>query len=349
MKGFKIAIVARQFSFSKRWIEYCEEKSIPYKIVNCYESDIMSQLASVDALLWHWNHALPQDVLIARNVIYAAESMGLRVFPDTATCWSFDDKLAQKYLLESVGAPLVPAYVFFDSPSATNWIDQTSFPKVFKLRKGAGSKNVRLVRDAREARALVKQAFGEGFKPMGKFVRDMVEVQKRRSWVERLALIRKIKRVPTVLLKVHRINKQMGRECGYVYFQDFIPDNKFDTRITVIAGRYAFGFTRNVRENDFRASGSGSIDYNLDRINLNCVSIAFKVAKKLGAQSIAFDFVADAAGKPWITEISYCYLDTAVYRCAGHWDQQLRWHQGHLWPQDLILDDILQQLQQARQ
>ena len=38
---------------------------------------------------------------------------------------------------------------------------------------------------------------------------------------------------------------------GYVYFQDFIPDNQFDTRVTVIGNR-AFAFIRKVRPGDFR-------------------------------------------------------------------------------------------------
>ena len=42
----------------------------------------------------------------------------------------------------------------------------------------------------------------------------------------------------------------------YVYFQKFLPNNKYDIRIVVIGDR-AFGFIRYNRENDFRASGSG--------------------------------------------------------------------------------------------
>ena len=144
-----------------------------------------------------------------------------------------------------------------------------------------------------------------------------------------------------MLMNIRRWDKEMGLERGYVYFQDFIPDNKFDTRITVINNHYAFGFTRNVRKNDFRASGSGSIDYNIERINPECIKIAFDVAGKLLAQSIAFDFVIDNTGQPWIVEISYGYESKAVYNCTGYWDDRLQWYQGHIWPQDLILKDIL--------
>lgn len=353
MKEFQIAIAYHEVGFSKHWIKYCEENGIGYKIVNCYESDIISRLSSANALLWHWNHESAVDSLIARNIIRAAELMGLKVFPNTATCWSFDDKVAQKYILEAIGAPLVPTYVFFDRRSAMNWVDRVSFPKVFKLRKGAGSRNVRLVRSKKEARSLVKQAFGRGFKPVGstgRFMRDMAVRTGTSSWRQRLDMLGKIKRFPERLQQVYRTNKQMGREYGYVYFQDFIPDNLFDTRIIVAGDRYAFGFTRNVRRGDFRASGSGSIDYNRDRINPKCIRIAFEVAEKLSTQSIAFDFVIDRRGEPLIIEMSYGFpAHGAVSQCAGYWDKQLQWHEGHMWPQDVILINLLEDLRQREE
>ena len=110
----QLAIHPYEGSFSGRWMAYCDEHKIPYRLVNCLDSDIIAQLASVDALLWHWHHQDPSAQLMARQVIMAAEAMGVAVFPNTPTCWHFDDKVAQKYLLEAVGAPLVPTYVFYD-------------------------------------------------------------------------------------------------------------------------------------------------------------------------------------------------------------------------------------------
>lgn len=43
---------------------------------------------------------------------------------------------------------------------------------------------------------------------------------------------------------------------GYIYFQDFIPNNNYDTRVKVIGNRCA-ALRRYNRKNDFRASGSG--------------------------------------------------------------------------------------------
>lgn len=225
------------------------------------------------------------------------------------------------------------------------WVEQASFPKVFKLSKGSGAVNVRLVRTAGEAQALAKRAFGRGFKQSGGYFTD-TRLKFRRVG-QRKDYLGVLRRLSRAVLYKHKQISRLGHERGYLYFQDFIPSNQFDTRITIIGNR-AFGFTRNVRKDDFRASGSGSIDYDQRRINPKCIQIAFDVARKIGTQSLAFDFVIGLDGEPKITEVSYCYMAEAVYSCPGRWDAQLNWHEGHMWPQDAILIDLLNQLESSQ-
>ena len=341
----RLAIHCRKGTFSDRWISYCENQGVSYDSVNCLQTDILQQLCSADGLLWHWTHYDAREQLAARHVIRAGEEMGLVVFPSTSTCWDFDDKVAQKYSLEAVKAPLVPSYVFYDLNEAISWIDQTSFPKVFKLRKGAGSSNVRLVRNRTVARRLAEQAFSGGFKVVPSYWHDSAKryrVARRKGDLVGILL-----RLPGTLLKLRQMNSAMGREKGYIYFQDFVPENRFDIRVTVI-GKRAFAFTRRVRRDDFRASGSGNIDYDVKRIPLSCLQIAFEVAEKFGSQSMAFDFVLAPNKTPMIVEISYCYDPHAVYQCEGHWDRQLHWLNGHVWPEEAILDDVLQEISRRR-
>ena len=252
-------------------------------------------------------------------------------------------KSVKRYLLEAVGAPLVPASLFYDQGEAMRWIDTATFPKVFKLRTGAGSANVRLVRTKTEARNMVKQAFAKGFRPAAGYANDarkrLVSARRRRN------LLAAVTRLPKTLANIRRLNLELGHERGYIYFQDFVPNNQFDTRVTII-GRRAFAYTRNVRPGDFRASGSGDIVYDTSRIQRKCLVIAFEVARRLGSQSMAFDFVLTAEGQPMLVEVSYCFVPEFVERCAGHWDDQLEWHQGHMWPQDAILIDLLKEADQ---
>jgi len=337
-----IAIHLRESSFSDRWISYCKKKIIPYKIVNCYANNIISQLDGMQALLWHWDLTIPSDTFIARKILTAVEDSGIITFPNKKTCWHYDDKIGQKYLLESIGAPLVPTHVFFTKEDALNWCRDSDYPKVFKLSSGASSRNVKLIKNNSEAVKHVEIAFSKGFKHSGGYFSDARMKYKR--VLQKKNYLGVLMRFPLSFIKKRARIAERGKEKNYIYFQDFIPNNQFDTRITVIGNRI-FGFTRNVRENDFRASGSGSINYSLDRIDMRCVQTAFDITQKIGAQSLAFDFVHTANNTPLILEISYCYVAEAVYNCLGHWDEKMNWHQGHLWPQDAILEDLIEKIQ----
>src|SRR5690606_34214720 len=137
----KIAIHDRPGSFSDRWIAYCEEKNIPYKKVNCYSNDIIQQIHDCDALMFHHNQAIIKEVIFAKQLLFALKDSGIKLFPDFYTNWHFDDKVSQKCLFESLELPLVPSYVFYEKKTALDWIEKVEFPKVFKLRGGAGSTN----------------------------------------------------------------------------------------------------------------------------------------------------------------------------------------------------------------
>jgi glutathione synthase/RimK-type ligase-like ATP-grasp enzyme len=325
-------------TFSDRWIEICERRAIPFARVNCLASDAMEQCAGKSAILWHWLFNNPTEQLIARQVIAALEQKGTVVFPNSASCWHYDDKVGQKYLLEAVQSPLIPTWVFTDPVQARAWVAAAEWPKVFKLRRGAGSANVWLVRNRRHAESLCRRAFGRGFPAgAGVFSDVRTRVRKARNWQ---GLWQKIKRMPQSVGDIYSFRRRMPREQGYVYFQEFEPGNEFDTRITVIGGR-ALGYIRRNRPGDFRASGSGQPVYDRELIDRRCLEIAFDVSEKLGTQSLAFDFLFDRNREPRISEVSYCYVDWMVHACGGYWDRTLRWHEGHIWPQDAVLEDVL--------
>src|SRR3989339_1561013 len=343
-----IAIHRRVNSFSERWIEVCQEVGYNYRVVDCFSNTIFQDLNEIDILLWHWHHNDPPSKLCARDLLRSADIKGLTVFPDSSTCWSFDNKLAQKYQLQSIGAPLAETAAFFQRKDALEWADSVSFPKVFKLRCGAGSSNVRLLKTKKEAIKIINQAFGNGFS----FKPPHIEEVKDYLGKQNPAGSEKIKKLFNLPGRLNRyfqrssrakdLCRLMGNEIGYVLFQSFIPNNQYDIRITVV-GDKAFGFTRNVRKNDWRASGSGSIDYNITRVDPLCVKIAFDITQKLGCQSIAFDFVMTENCEPLIVETSYCYNSKAIYNCPGYWDVNLNYHIKHLWPQDLILELVIKQ------
>jgi glutathione synthase/RimK-type ligase-like ATP-grasp enzyme len=326
-------------SFSDRWIASCETLGIPYRRVNCRDSGIVAQLEGAQGLLWNWLHISPEDQLIARQLIAAVEKKGILVFPNALTSSHYDDKIAQKYLLEAIGAPLIPTYVFVEKDAARKWIEETTFPKVFKLRCGAGASNVSLVRSKQEAVRLCRQMFGKGRSAVsGNYFSDARrKIRTTHGWKH---FWEKLKRMPMAIRNLSKNRHLFPNQVGYVYFQDFLPGNTFDTRVTIIGNR-AFAYRRMNRPGDFRASGSGNPSYDMAAIDQRCIPIAFDVAGALNAQALAFDFLFGENGEPKIGEVSYTFVAYMVNDCPGHWDRDLNWHEGHTWPQDAIFQDFL--------
>lgn len=321
----RIAIHNRQGSFSDGWIEYCKKNGIAYKIVNAYDNNIIEQVKDCDIFMWHHHHSDYRDCLFAKQLLYSLQMAGIVVFPDFNTDWHFDDKVGQKYLLESIAVPMVPSYVFFTKDEALRWIKETTFPKVFKLRGGAGSHNVMLAHNRKEAIKFVNRAFGKGF--LQKNLRHLLSDDLRWYKIGKVSLFYLIKDVLAFYFKAGTFRKMYNREKGYVYFQDFIPNNTFDIRVCVVDGK-AFAIKRMVRENDFRASGSGNICYIKNEIDERCVKIAIEVGKLLNLQCIGIDFVFDENNAPLIVEMGYGFTATGYAQCEGYWTSDMKWHEG---------------------
>ena len=331
----KIGIHQTKGLFSDRWIDYCKANKISYKLVNCYRNDIIQQLNDCDALMWHFHHASPRDFLFAKQLLYSVQASGKIVFPDYNTMWHFDDKVGQKYLLEAIGAPLAPSYVFYNKKEALEWVKKTDFPKVFKLRGGAGSQNVKLAKTKTDGIKLIKLAFGKGFSQYD-------------AWPNLKERIRKFKKGQTSLFDVVKgfirlgytteFSRISGKERGYIYFQDFIPDNGFDIRVIVIADK-AFAMKRLVRKNDFRASGSGSFLYEKEHFSNEIIKLSFDLSEKLKSQCVAFDYVFKNE-KPLLLEISYGFVKEVYDPCTGYWDKDLSWYEGSFNPYGWMVDLI---------
>lgn len=333
----KIGIHHREGSFSDRWIAYCQEKNIDYKIVDAYDSNIVEQLADCDAFMWHHHHADSRDALFAKQLLFALRQAGKIVFPDFNSGWHFDDKVGQKYLFESVGLPVPKTYVFYTKKEALEWCETATFPKVFKLRGGAGSANVRLAESAAVAKNLIKQAFGRGFRPVDRW-RIASELLKKGAW--KAAAKNFVGAVFPALTR----ERFMPRHKGYAYFQDFIPGMEFDMRVVVV-GERAFALKRMVRKGDFRASGSGLLTSQRKDIDESCVKSAFRAARALrGAEagaSLCFDFIREPDGDPILVESSFGFDVHAYDACPGYWTSDMQWHEGKFIPQEWMVDLVL--------
>lgn len=340
----KIAIHHRKGSFSERWIDYCVEKGIDYKVVDSFEEDIINQVKDCDIFMWHFHHAIFKDSLLARTVLLSLEHSGMAVYPNFRTAWHFDDKVSQKYLLEAVGAPLVPSYVFYDKGEALNWAKTTTYPKVFKLSKGAGSANVKLAKTENDASGFINQAFGDGFKAYDRISIFKDRVKSKPSLVN---IGKATFRLIHPAQSAAEFSKKQPPERYYAYFQDFIENDGFDVRVVVIDDK-AVALKRLVRDNDFRASGSGKLIFENENIDKRYIEEAFKLAKKVKMTSLAIDFIHSKNDDIYIVEISYGFpMLNFLDGSAGFWDKDLNWHQEKFNLQAWIIDSLLKDLKNS--
>jgi glutathione synthase/RimK-type ligase-like ATP-grasp enzyme len=309
-----VAIHNRDGGFSKQWIKYCKEKKIPYKTINCYDNDIINQLKGVSHLLWHYHRYEVKNGHVASQLLGVFENMGIKVFPNFNTRLSFDEKILQKYLLESIEAPLPETTIFFDELKAISWVNTKMVtPKVFKLSKGAGSKNVSLV-NSKKALLKVKQMFSTG---VSSFVTPKFKLNSKPFY----NIYRHFfKRKPLTTYK----NKMVGKEFGYAYFQEFLPNNDHDIRVITFRDK-AIAAKRMVANNSFKASGSGKFFYDKDLIPKECIEKAFETSRKLNFQFMAYDFVKHSTKGYLIVEICPGVSARFYDKTEGYWNTELEW------------------------
>lgn len=299
-------------SFSARWLQRAAEQGIDAYTVNVRAHDLMRTLRGADGFMWRFGYPSYPRLLAKRLLPAIEQGMGIPVFPSWKTAWSFEDKIAQAYQLDAAAIPAARTWIFWKKDEALCFCKDYAYPAVTKLYYGFQSRNVTLLSSYDQARAWIERLFDQGLT----------------GFTRQVNLARG---------ELHR---------GYFYLQEFLPQNAFDTRITVIGDR-AFGFRRMNRPDDFRASGSGLIDWDPAGIDMRFVELAYRVADAFGTQSVAIDGLY-ANGVPIVNEISYTYASWAIRECPGHWrreqDGALRWVQGPVLAEDAIFDDFVAQV-----
>ncbi|MFC2099095.1 hypothetical protein ACFLSP_05045, partial [Bacteroidota bacterium] len=251
---------------------------IKYINLDSSSRDFWEIIPTLDLFIYYWEH-YDRYRYHAQTILPIIEfEYGIKCLPNQATCWHYDDKIRQFYLLKKNNFPVVDSWAFWDEKIALKWIHEDAcFPLVFKLSVGAGSSNVILVKNKHSARKLVKQMFGKGINtgrvPSNNAVRYKSLYSYLRSYSEPIK--------KRLLGRDFELNWNVQK--NYSYFQEFLPNNEFDTRVTTIGNR-SFAFRRYVRKNDFRASGSNDWSLKRSYIDMRMVKIAQEISQKMGFQ-----------------------------------------------------------------
>lgn len=310
-------------NWSHAWVDYCEKNKLNYEIINPYKNGVIPQLMGFDLILWHYSNYSFKDMLIAKNILFTLEDRGKKVFPSFRDAWHFDDKLAETYLLESINAPIPKSYYFYDSISLENEISNLKFPIIAKLRNGSGSHNVKKIESADALRSYAKKMFTSGLNSAPNLLYKASSNIKSSKSLK--TFINRAKRIPEFLRTLSNA-KKFNVERGYVYLQEFIPNDGYDLKIVVVGDKLSF-IGRNIREGEFRASGGGSLFYDRNKVTKNVIDSAFKTSDLLGFQCMGYDYVVNREnGEGIIIEISYGFSHQALLEAGGYYDRDGVWY-----------------------
>jgi glutathione synthase/RimK-type ligase-like ATP-grasp enzyme len=322
-------------NFCHGWIEACEHYGIEYLLINCFDSDIVNMVNDVDYVMWHWYQSDPTANQIATPILLSFEMKGVKTFPDSKMALFFDNKVSQKYLFDAIKVNRINTYVFYDVLQAKGWAQNAQLPVVHKLKGGAGSVNVSLIKSRRKLNHLIRKAFGRGLNSINYY--NVINDR-----------LKKFKKLPTFInlyslsgsiwyLLKSKISSR-NKEKGYIYFQDY-HHNSFDIRIVVV-GQKAIGIKRLNRKDSFKASGSGNIIFDHSQIPLDCIAHSFEAVRKIDTKIAAFDFLK-LDGRWCIVEMSYGFVSKAYEKCEGYWDNDLNWFDEQIIPERLMIDSLM--------
>jgi glutathione synthase/RimK-type ligase-like ATP-grasp enzyme len=343
----RIAVGASDNAWDQRFAAALDEQAaqgypLRYDVVNLDRHDWIERVRPYDVVLWKPNcMGISASAHFKERVYVLERHLGKLVVPNYKTIWHFESKAAQSFLFLLESVPTPQTTVSFDRQDALAQLRQAKMPLVFKRSEGAASEHVRLVAAPGGARRLLERAFcGNRYRaerlrggPLWKTALRLAV----RPWFWRFLW-----------------NRWLDRDAdGYLYWQEFVTGNEADLRITVIGDQCAYGFWRRNRPGDFRASGSGRIDFERP-IPEEPLRYCLELNRRLDFDSMAYDILFQGP-RFVINEMSYGYLDSAPYRSRGfyrlHDRKQLTFVAGHVWPQALWVEWALrraERLQAAR-
>lgn len=335
-----LSAITHSTSWVFPWEEYCLDNSIEYEFVDLLKCDSIERIREFDVLLWHFGQYRHAEMLEARSILYSAKRMGVKVFPDFDDAWHFDDKVAEMYILQALGAPIPASKVYYDKATLKQDVESglIEFPIVGKLRTGSGSHNVKLLKSKQQLQRYASKMFSGGYNPAPSLLYKTSS--NIRSSHNKQEFISKLKRAPEFLRTLAGA-RHFPYEKDYVYLQQFIPNDGYDMKVVVVGDKCTF-LVRPVRSHDFRASGGGEVFFDRKFFNKQIIESAFKTSDALGAQCMGYDYVVNKeTGEGVIVEMSYGFSHKAIMASSGYYDRDMNWHDTPLNAPYELLDNLL--------
>jgi hypothetical protein len=252
-----------------------------------------SYIIDNDAIYWtgsHQNIDVKQyinDILIARFINRD------NLVPRLETVISHENKGMQGMLAAELGINLISQDYHCTTTVPNNYLSETV---VFKSLGGAGSVGVSLAKNKIQYQQKIRMNL-----LLNTTFLNIKEMSKN--------VIRR-------LLKRNSQANYLRKNAKFVS-QLFVKELSYDYKVLVL-GEHAYFLKRNVRKNDFRASGSGQFEFE-ENINPKLIKFAFECKDKLNVPYCSIDLIEYGQGEIGLIEFQtvhfgpYTLLESDCY------------------------------------
>ena len=299
-----------------KFARFLENNDFNFEYYNIFSSNWQKEAQKYDYIIWrpmsyYW------EIDTARNKIYFLEKMlNIKTVPSFKEIKFYENKTMQYYFLKQNNYPLINTFISNDYDEVMEYIENTEYPLVSKIKTSSGSSDVTLVKNKHHAKKIVKKIFKVGRNTYWPFL----------------------------------------KQKNYVILQDFLENHGFDVRVIILDKEHIFGYYREPNKGDFRASGTGGLALKrefpveiakialqiLNDLDFNIIAVDFLKSKKdnnyyISELSYFTDIVTCTQAKK--NQIPGKYI-------LNNQDNRLDFQEGKYWLQELLLKKFFTRIYQ---
>lgn len=218
-----VGIVYSKMNYHKFWIAACRDLMVSFQIIYLERNDWLEQVqaSNCDALLvWPDISDDATKIMQDERLRIIKSELKKEIYPSLKSVWLYENKRVQHYWLKTHGFKTPQTWVFYRLEEAIAFLQQATFPLVFKSNLGASASGVYIVKDKKEALKKATLFLQNGYKVKGE------------------------KRIP--------------RQVGSLYIQEYLPSVK-EWRMVRIGDSY-FGHGKDMIGQFHSGSGKANWD-----------------------------------------------------------------------------------------
>ena len=297
-----------RYSSWPKYERFLKHNKIDYEYYDIHRSDFISQAKKYDLIIWHTQSSFAEQWEAKSKIKFLENEVNVSCFPSYEALWFFEDKIRQQWLFDKHNIRAINTFISFSKEETIEYLEKCKYPIVSKEATNSGSEGVFLLKNKKQAINFSHQVFDAG----------------------------------------HRVHSSTYlRQKNYVLFQELVPNEGYDLRVTIIGNNY-FGYYREIPKGDFRASGAGLFVYK--SISQDALYFAKTIKEKfVETPYLSIDMLRNSIdGQLYVIEIAIfnrvrTSQQTIVDGIPGKYvyeNGNFSFQPCRVWYQDLILSEV---------